>query len=126
MRGQRHAPAALYPRGKNLYQLHRRLGGSQGRSGRLRKISPPLAFDPRTVQPVASRYTNNTTQPTMCKVARMKVADNMKFSRKKSMASFFPTFPKSLITLDKKAPHQSLFWTFFYPPSHKVASVQLT
>jgi hypothetical protein len=31
------------------------LGGSQGRSGRVRKISPLPGFDPRTVQPVASR-----------------------------------------------------------------------
>ena len=27
--------------------------GSQGRSGKLRKISPPPGFDPRTIQPVA-------------------------------------------------------------------------
>ena len=33
------------------------LVGSQDRPGRLRKISPPPGFDPRTVQPVASRYT---------------------------------------------------------------------
>jgi len=32
------------------------MGGPQGRSGQLRKISPPPGFDPRTVQPVASRY----------------------------------------------------------------------
>jgi hypothetical protein len=38
--------------------LYRRLGGPQGRSGRVRKISPPPGFDPRTVQPVASRYTD--------------------------------------------------------------------
>jgi hypothetical protein len=38
--------------------LYRRLGGPQGRSGRLRKISPPPGFDPRTVQPIASRYTD--------------------------------------------------------------------
>jgi hypothetical protein len=32
--GQRHAPAALYPRGKDsLYPLYRRLGGPQSRSG---------------------------------------------------------------------------------------------
>jgi hypothetical protein len=32
--GQRHAPAALYPRGKDLrYQLYRSLGGPQSRSG---------------------------------------------------------------------------------------------
>jgi hypothetical protein len=53
--GQRHAPAALLP-GKNRYLLHRRLGGPQGRSGRVRKISPLPGFDPRTVQPVASRF----------------------------------------------------------------------
>ena len=30
--------------------------GLQDRSGRVRKISPPLGFDPPTVQPVATRY----------------------------------------------------------------------
>ena len=53
--GQRHALAALPP-GKTRYPLYRRLGGPQGRSGRVRKFSPPSGFDPRTVQPVASRY----------------------------------------------------------------------
>jgi len=41
------------PPGKTRYPFYRRLGGSQGRSGQVRKISPPLGFDPRTVQPVA-------------------------------------------------------------------------
>ena len=54
--GQRHAPAALPP-GKSRYPLYWRLGGPQGRSGRLQKISPAPGFNPRTVQPVASRYT---------------------------------------------------------------------
>jgi len=40
------------------YQLYRKLGGPQGRPARMRKISPLPAFDPRTVQPVASRYTD--------------------------------------------------------------------
>jgi hypothetical protein len=53
--GQRHAPAAL-PAGKSRDPLWRRLGGPQSRSGRVRKISPPPGFDPRTFQPVASRY----------------------------------------------------------------------
>ena len=53
--GQSHTPAALPP-GKTRYPWYRRLGGSQGRSGRVR--SPPPGFDPRTVQPVASRYTD--------------------------------------------------------------------
>ena len=34
------------------------LGGPQGRSGRVRKIAPQLGFEPRTAQPVASRYTD--------------------------------------------------------------------
>ena len=51
-------PRPLYPPGKTRYPLYRRLGGQQGRSGRVRKISPPPGFDPRTAQPVASRYTD--------------------------------------------------------------------
>jgi hypothetical protein len=54
--GQRHASAALLPE-KNRYQLCGRLGALQDRSGRVRKIAPPLECDPRTVQPVASRHT---------------------------------------------------------------------
>jgi hypothetical protein len=61
--GQHHAPAALTP-GKTRYPLYRRQGGSQGRSGRVRKIAPsPPGFDPRTVQP--SRYTDWATRPTV-------------------------------------------------------------
>jgi hypothetical protein len=52
--GQRHAPATLPP-GMTRY---RRLGRPQGQSGRVLKISPPPGFDPRTVQLVASRYTD--------------------------------------------------------------------
>ena len=37
--GQRHAPAALPP-GKTRYPLYRKLGGPQGRSERVKKISP--------------------------------------------------------------------------------------
>ena len=56
--GQRHAPATLPP-GQTRYPLYRSLGGPQGRSGQVRKISPPPpGFDPQIVQPVASRYTD--------------------------------------------------------------------
>ena len=55
--GQHHAPAALPPV-KTRNPLHRRLGGPQGRSGRVGKNLSSPAFDPRTVQPVASRYTD--------------------------------------------------------------------
>jgi hypothetical protein len=53
--GQRHASAALPP-GKNRYPLYKRLSGNQVRSGRVRKISPPLGFDNRTAKLVASHY----------------------------------------------------------------------
>jgi hypothetical protein len=53
--------------GKTRYPLYRRLGGLQGRSGLVRKISPPPGFDSRTVQPVASRYTDYATRPTCYK-----------------------------------------------------------
>jgi hypothetical protein len=55
--GQRQAPATLPPE-KTRYPLYRRLGGPQSQSGRVRKISPPPGFDPWTVQPVASRYSD--------------------------------------------------------------------
>jgi hypothetical protein len=46
------------PGEETQYQLYRRLTGPQQRSGRVWKISPTLGFDPRTVQPIASRYTD--------------------------------------------------------------------
>jgi hypothetical protein len=46
--GQRHAPAALPP-GKRRYPFYKMLSGPQDRSGRMRKISTPPGFDPRTV-----------------------------------------------------------------------------
>ena len=44
MRGQRQAPAAVYPPGKTRYPLYRRVGGPQGRSGQVRKFSPPTGI----------------------------------------------------------------------------------
>ena len=56
---QLQTPAVL-PTGKTRCPLCRRMGRPQDRCGRMRKISPPPGFDPRTVQPVVSRYTNCT------------------------------------------------------------------
>ena len=62
--GQCHAPVAFTPgndplpivqAGMTRYPLYRSPGGPQGRSG----------FDPRTVQPVGSRYTDYATRPTI-------------------------------------------------------------
>jgi len=57
-------PGRSLPPGKTQYPLYRRLGGPQGWSGKVWKISPPPGFDPRTVQAVASHYTDYATQPT--------------------------------------------------------------
>src|SRR5215475_5617532 len=43
MAGERQAPSALPPR-KTRYPLYRRLGGPQGRSGQVWKISPPTGI----------------------------------------------------------------------------------
>jgi len=57
-------PGRSLPPGKTRYPLYRRLDGPQGRSGQMRKISPLPGFNPQTVQPVASRYTDYATWPT--------------------------------------------------------------
>ena len=66
VRCQRHAPAVFYPRERPGNHC---TGGWMGvRAGldRCGKSRPPPhpGFDPRTVQPVASRYTNWATRPT--------------------------------------------------------------
>jgi len=56
--GSASRPGRSLPPGKTRCPLYRRLCGPQGRSAQVRKISLPPGFDPRTVQPVASRYTD--------------------------------------------------------------------
>ena len=64
--GQHNAPAVLPP-GKTRSPLYRRLCGPQGRSGRVRKTSPPPGFDPPS-RPARSeslyrlRYSGTRTQ----------------------------------------------------------------
>jgi hypothetical protein len=62
--GSASRPGRFLPPRNTLYSLYCRLGGPPGRPGQVRKISPPPGFDPRTVQLVASRYTDWTTRPT--------------------------------------------------------------
>jgi hypothetical protein len=56
--GSASGPGRFLPPGKTWYSLSRRLGGPQGRSRQVRKISPPPEFNPRSVHPVASCYTD--------------------------------------------------------------------
>jgi len=56
--GSASRPGRSLPPGKTRYPLYRRLGGPQGRSKQARKISPPPGFEPWTVQPIASHYSD--------------------------------------------------------------------
>ena len=49
---------APVPTGKTQYPLYRKLGGPQDWSGQVRKVSPPLGFDPCIIQPVATHCTD--------------------------------------------------------------------
>ena len=64
VRGQRHAPAAIYPRERAGTHCTGGWVGPSAGLNRCGKSRPPPEFDPRTVQPVASRYTNYPTWPT--------------------------------------------------------------
>ena len=59
--GQRHAPAALPPEKKTRYPLYGRLGGLQGRSGGVRKVSLPNGIRSPNRPAVASSYTDWAT-----------------------------------------------------------------
>ena len=50
-------PGRSLPPGKNWYPFYRRLGGPQGRYGRVENLVP-TGIRSRTVQPVVSRYTD--------------------------------------------------------------------
>ena len=65
-------PGCTVPLGRTQYPLYRRLGGPQGRSGWVENLIP-LGFDPWTIQPIVSRYTNWATQPTTTNSAFSKI-----------------------------------------------------
>jgi len=62
--GQRHAPAALYPRERPGTHYTGGWVGPRAGLDRSGKSRPPLGFNPRAIQPVASRYTGYATRPT--------------------------------------------------------------
>ena len=59
-------PGRSLPPANTRYPLYRRLGGPQGRSGRVENLVP-TGIRSRTIQPVVSRYTDWATQPTIGK-----------------------------------------------------------
>jgi len=62
------------PPGKTRYPLYKKLGGPQGRYGRVENLVP-TGIRSRTLQPVVSRYTDLATGPTKvvldCKIIYM-------------------------------------------------------
>ena len=50
---------AFLPLGETFYPLNRRLVWPQGQCGCVQKSHPPVAFDPQTIQSVASHYMDN-------------------------------------------------------------------
>ena len=97
-------PGRSLPPGKTRYPLYRRLGGPQGLSGQVRKISPPPGFDPRTVQPVASRYTDYATRPTNCVCvcwtdANITVTESQTQAAKYSKVQLAYKFPVTVVLL---------------------------
>ena len=65
MRCQRHAPAVLYPP-KDPVPIVQEAGWAPWAGlDRCGKSRPLPGFDPRTVQPVASRYTDHANRPTI-------------------------------------------------------------
>jgi hypothetical protein len=53
---------SLFTPGKDSVLVYKKLGGTQGRSGQMRKISLSPGFDSRTVHPIARRYTGCATR----------------------------------------------------------------
>ena len=68
MDDQRNTPAALPP-GKTRYPLYRRLGGSQGRSGSVRKISPPHRDSLSVLKQYSGVWRGDSEQEGICKEA---------------------------------------------------------
>ena len=85
-------PRPLYPRERPDTHCIGGCVGPMGRSGRVWKISLPPRFDPRTLRPLASRYTD-------CTISTPRV------KRKRSEAAHSPSTP---------LPYQILTYLSFY------------
>jgi len=59
-------PREIYLGEKTWHPFYRRLGETQGRSGRVQEISLLSGFDPRAIHPVASCYTDWTIPSHKC------------------------------------------------------------
>ena len=98
--GQRHAPAALPPRKRPGTRC---IGGWVGPRAGLDgcgKISPPPGFEPRTVQPVASRYPgpSHAPEPFTSPIGNL---DPINFNLFVSLKTGVPKFPRNVEAISK-------------------------
>jgi len=63
--GSASRPGCSLPPGKTRCPLYTRLGGPQGQSGQVQKISPPLGFNPRSIQPLPVAIATTLPSPQM-------------------------------------------------------------
>jgi hypothetical protein len=77
--GQHHALAAL-PLGKTQYPLYMRLGGNQGHSGRVHKISPPTVFNPDCSESYQLHYPS----PFICSTKHKKTTNSNNINNMKN------------------------------------------
>ena len=63
----------LHPLERQVTHCIARWVGATAGLDRCGKSRSPLGFDPRTVQPVASRYTEYATRSTMCNICHLLV-----------------------------------------------------
>jgi hypothetical protein len=76
VRVQCHAPAVLYPRKRPGTHCTGGWVGSRAGLDMCGRSRLPPGFDPRTVQLVASRYTDYGTQPTLSSIAAVVIPIN--------------------------------------------------
>ena len=106
-------PGRTLTPGKTRYPFYRRLGGSQGRSGRVEDLVP-TGIRSRNVQPVVSRYTDWATRPTIrCSSASKKVH----FMQQISLLDFFFSWETNLYNHNHTNQRRFLSYLWFKHPS---------
>ena len=93
-------PGRTLPPGKTRYPFYRRLGGLQGRYGRMENLFP-TGTQSRTVQPGVSHYTDWATRPTLlvvrsCKMVALRVLMALRWRKLRKLKNLsvriFPLF----------------------------------
>ena len=103
-------PRLLFTPKKDLLPIVQEAGWAPGPVWTVRKILSPPEFDPRTVQPVVSRYTDYTTRPTsytLVKVIYMQISHFCTSINPNCQLNFIDVY----------------LWKFCFPSWHRFAAV---